>query len=116
MEGKDDNVGMMPANEFTDMIKAGVIDPTKVVRAACKTQHRLLVFVTTAMVAKARAKEPMPAPDMAWAAWAVWVAWASRLSPIDPVLEKNNRRVKADPPVIYFGRSVLLVAVCCIIF
>ena len=30
MEGKDDNVGYdAKVNEFTDMIKAGVIDPTK---------------------------------------------------------------------------------------
>jgi chaperonin GroEL len=35
IEGKDDNVGYdAKNNEFTDMIKAGVIDPTKVVRSA----------------------------------------------------------------------------------
>merc|ERR1712065_90698 len=53
--------------EFTDMIKAGVIDPTKVVRSALQNAASVagLLVTTEAMVAeKPEPKEPMPAaPD-----------------------------------------------------
>ena len=122
MEGKDDNVGYdAKVNEFTDMIKAGVIDPTKVVRAALQNAASVagLLVTTEAMVAeKPEPKEPMPAPDWAawaaWAAWAVWVAWASNLPPTDFVQANNNRRVGIDPPVFYahagFGRAAISLA------
>ncbi len=69
LEGKDDNVGFdAKTGEFSDMIKAGVIDPTKVVRAALQNAASVagLLVTTEAMVAeKPEAKEPMPAaPDM----------------------------------------------------
>ena len=69
LEGKDDNTGYnAKTNEFTDMIKAGVIDPTKVVRSALQNAASVagLLITTEAMVAeKAEPKEPMPAaPDM----------------------------------------------------
>ena len=44
LEGKDDNVGFdAKTGEFSDMIKAGVIDPTKVARcfAECSVCRRL---------------------------------------------------------------------------
>ncbi|NBX07525.1 MAG: chaperonin GroEL, partial [Proteobacteria bacterium] len=55
MEGKDDNVGYdAKNNEFTDMIKAGVIDPTKVVRSALQNAASVagLLITTEAMVAE----------------------------------------------------------------
>ena len=69
LEGKDDNTGYnAKTNEFTDMIKAGVIDPTKVVRSALQNAASVagLLITTEAMVAeKPEPKEPMPAaPDM----------------------------------------------------
>ena len=68
MEGKDDNVGFdAKSNEFTDMIKAGVIDPTKVVRSALQNAASVagLLITTEAMVAeKPEPKEAAPAPDM----------------------------------------------------
>ncbi len=69
LEGKDDNVGFdAKTGEFSDMIKAGVIDPTKVVRAALQNAASVagLLVTTEAMVAeKPEPKEPMPAaPDM----------------------------------------------------
>ena len=69
LEGKDDNIGYnAKTNEFTDMIKAGVIDPTKVVRSALQNAASVagLLITTEAMVAeKPEPKDPMPAaPDM----------------------------------------------------
>ena len=69
LEGKDDNIGYdAKNNEFTDMIKAGVIDPTKVVRSALQNAASVagLLITTEAMVAeKVEPKEAAPAaPDM----------------------------------------------------
>jgi chaperonin GroEL len=52
------------AGEYTDMIKAGIIDPTKVVRCALQDASSVagLLITTEAMVAeKPEKKEPMPA-------------------------------------------------------
>ena len=69
MESKDANLGYdAKNNEYADMIKAGVIDPTKVVRSALQNAASVagLLVTTEAMVAeKPEPKEPMPAaPDM----------------------------------------------------
>tara|TARA_B100001093_G_scaffold518193_1_gene602218 strand:- start:239 stop:1888 length:1650 start_codon:yes stop_codon:yes gene_type:complete len=69
LEGKDDNVGYdAKTGEFSDMIKAGVIDPTKVVRSALQNAASVagLLITTEAMVAeKPEPKDPTPAaPDM----------------------------------------------------
>jgi len=69
LEGKDDNQGYdAKTGQFTDMIKAGVIDPTKVVRSALQNAASVagLLITTEAMVAeKPEPKEAMPAgPDM----------------------------------------------------
>ena len=69
MENNDANVGYnAKTNEFTDMVKAGVIDPTKVVRSSLQNAASVagLLITTEAMVAeKPEPKEAMPAaPDM----------------------------------------------------
>jgi chaperonin GroEL len=69
MESSDANMGYdAKNNEYTDMIKAGVIDPTKVVRSALQNAASVagLLVTTEAMVAeKPEPKDPMPAaPDM----------------------------------------------------
>ncbi|NCF48763.1 MAG: chaperonin GroEL [Bacteroidetes bacterium] len=70
MEGKSDTEGYDAANGvFTDMIKAGVIDPTKVVRSSLQNAASVasLLITTEAMVAeKPESKEggPPAAPDM----------------------------------------------------
>ncbi|ADE40140.1 chaperonin GroEL [Candidatus Puniceispirillum marinum] len=69
MESNDPNMGYdAKNNEYTDMIKAGVIDPTKVVRSALQNAASVagLLVTTEAMVAeKPEPKDPMPAaPDM----------------------------------------------------
>ena len=69
LEGKDDNMGYdAKHNEFTDMIKAGVIDPTKVVRSALQNAASVagLLITTEVMVAeRVDPKEAAPAaPDM----------------------------------------------------
>ena len=69
LESKDDNEGYdAVSGTFTDMIKAGVIDPTKVVRSAMQNAASVaaLLITTEAMVAdKPEPKEAAPAaPDM----------------------------------------------------
>jgi chaperonin GroEL len=53
--------------EFTDMIKAGILDPTKVVRSALQNASSIagLMITTEAMVAELPKEEPqMPGGDM----------------------------------------------------
>ena len=69
LESKDDNEGYdAVSGTFTDMIKAGVIDPTKVVRSAMQNAASVaaLLITTEAMVAdKPEPKDAAPAaPDM----------------------------------------------------
>ena len=69
LESKDDTEGYdAVSGTFTDMIKAGVIDPTKVVRSAMQNAASVaaLLITTEAMVAdKPEPKEAAPAaPDM----------------------------------------------------
>ena len=69
MESKDAKVGYnAQTDEFTDLIKAGVIDPTKVVRSALQNAASVasLLITTEAMVAeKDEPKAAAPAaPDL----------------------------------------------------
>ena len=69
VEAKGTNIGYdAQNNKYTDMFKAGIIDPTKVVRIALQDAASVagLLITTEAMVAeKPEKKEPMPAaPDM----------------------------------------------------
>ena len=68
LEGKNTNLGFdAQAGEYTDMVKAGIIDPTKVVRTALQDAASVagLLITTEAMVAekpepKENAAPPMP--------------------------------------------------------
>ena len=70
LEGKGDDFGYdAQLGEYTDLVKAGIIDPTKVVRIALQDAASVagLLVTTEAMVAeKPEKKEAMPAgaPDM----------------------------------------------------
>ena len=70
LEQKDINRGFNAQPEkYTDMIKAGIIDPAKVVRTALQDAASVagLLITTEAMVAeRPEKKDPMPAgaPDM----------------------------------------------------
>ena len=62
--------------EYVDMMKKGIIDPTKVVRAALQNAASIaaLLITTEAMVAEGRRKKAglRRCPEAAWAAWVVW--------------------------------------------
>ncbi len=65
LDSKDPNYGYdAQKGEFTDMIRAGIIDPTKVVRHALQDAASIagLLITTEAMVAER--PEPRPAPAM----------------------------------------------------
>ena len=88
LEGKGD-FGFNAATEvYEDLVKAGVIDPAKVVRSALENAASAasMMLTTEAAVAEApRKPAPMPAMPggggmggmggMGWAEWAEWVAW-----------------------------------------
>ncbi|MBM3583289.1 MAG: chaperonin GroEL [Alphaproteobacteria bacterium] len=60
LEGKDTNYGFDAQNEvYTDMVKAGIVDPTKVVRVALQDAASVagLLITTEAMVAEKPKKE-----------------------------------------------------------
>ena len=66
-ESKDENHGFDAQNEkFVDMFKAGIIDPTKVVRAALQDASSVagLLITTEAMVAEAPDENAGAAPAM----------------------------------------------------
>ena len=69
LESKNDKLGFDAQNEtYVDMIKAGIIDPAKVVRTALQDAASVagLLVTTEAMVAERPEKKdpPMPPPDM----------------------------------------------------
>src|SRR5262249_18040589 len=64
LENKNANWGFdAQKNEYTDMVKAGIIDPTKVVRLALTDAASVagLLITTEAMVAEKPEKKPVPA-------------------------------------------------------
>ncbi len=65
--------------EFEDLLKAGVIDPAKVTRAALQNAASIAGLLLTTEVLVADKPEPRaPAAEAACpAAWAAWVAWAA---------------------------------------
>ena len=64
--------------EFKDLVKAGIIDPTKVVRTALQDAASVagLLVTTEAMVAEQPEKKA-PAGGPRAAAWAAWATWTS---------------------------------------
>ena len=68
LDAKDHSLGFDAQNEkYTDMFKAGIIDPTKVVRCALQDAASVagLLITTEAMVAeKPEKKSAAAAPDM----------------------------------------------------
>ena len=65
--------------EYTDLVKAGVIDPTKVVRSALQNAASVagLMLTTEALIAEMPKDEP-PMPAAATTTAAAWAAWASK--------------------------------------
>lgn len=67
LESKDTNFGFnAQTSEYTDLVKAGIIDPTKVVRIALQDAASVagLLITTEAMVAEKPEKKESPMPGM----------------------------------------------------
>ena len=81
-EGKGDYGYNAATDEYEDMVKAGVIDPAKVVRTALENAASAasLLLTTEAAIAELPKKAAPPAMPhggwVEWEAWAVWEAWA----------------------------------------
>ena len=76
--------------QYVDMVKAGIIDPTKVVRTALQDAASVagLLITTEAMVAETPEEGVGPAAAAcraaAWAAWAAWATWTTKSSSLSP--------------------------------
>ena len=80
-EQERSNYGFDAQNgEYIDMVKAGIIDPTKVVRSALQDAASVagLLITTEAMIAERPEKKSGPAAGGAPAAWAAWATWTSK--------------------------------------
>ena len=68
--------------EYEDLVKAGVVDPTKVTRSALQNAASIsgLLLTTEAIITELPEKEKASAACLraAWAAWAVWAAWITK--------------------------------------
>jgi len=65
LEGKDENTGFNAATDvYEDLVKAGVIDPTKVVRAALQDAASVAGLLITTEAAVSEIPEDKPAPAM----------------------------------------------------
>jgi chaperonin GroEL len=77
VESEEGNTGLNAATgELTDMVKAGIVDPAKVTRAALQNAASIAAMVLTTEVLVADKPEP-PAPaggGMPAAAWAACTA------------------------------------------
>jgi chaperonin GroEL len=65
LDSKDQNFGYNAfSNEYEDLVKAGVLDPTKVVRTALQNAGSIasLMLTTEALVAEIPEKKESPAP------------------------------------------------------
>lgn len=67
LENKDSNVGFnAQTGEYVDLVKAGIVDPTKVVRTALQDAASVagLLITTEAMIAEKPEKKDSPMPNM----------------------------------------------------
>ena len=80
IEGNDQTIGFNAQTEvYENLVKAGVIDPTKVVRAALQDAASVAGLLITTEAAIAELPEDKPAmADGAAAAWAAWAEWTSK--------------------------------------
>ena len=101
LENEDTNHGFDAQKlEYVDMIKAGIIDPTKVVRCALQDAASVasLLITTEAIICDMPEDKKSDGSTVwaaAWVAWAVWETWASRLSRNRPKTE--GARPQAGP-------------------
>lgn len=61
--------------EYVDMFKAGIVDPTKVTRSALENAVSVasMIITTEAAVADVEKEDP----QLQWQVWAAWVEWAA---------------------------------------
>ena len=75
VEAAEGSMGMNAATgEMTDLLKAGIIDPAKVTRAALQNAASIAAMVLTTECLVADEPEPEGAGDAAAAAWVAWAA------------------------------------------
>ena len=80
LDGNDPSMGFNAQTEdYENLVQAGVIDPTKVVRAALQDAASVAGLLITTEAAISELPEDKPAmADGAAAAWAAWAEWTSK--------------------------------------
>ena len=92
MESKDAKHGFDAQKlDYCDMIKAGIIDPTKVVRTALQDAASVAsLLITTRQLLLTSSKKKAPSAVLAcliWAVWVEWEAWAVWASKLPPTIK-----------------------------
>ena len=99
-ESKDENFGFnAQTEEYVDMVKAGIIDPVKVVRIALQDAASVagLIITTEASIAEAPKKDNAGGGGMPAAAWAAaWAAWIS-----NPVAQTQTRKRRSASSAVF---------------
>ena len=96
LEQKSNTYGFDAQTEkYTDFIDAGIVDPTKVVRAALQNAASVagLLITTEAMVAERPKKRSPVRRCRAAAAWAAWATWTSRSNAYRVCKTKARREI-----------------------
>jgi chaperonin GroEL len=99
-------------SEYEDLMKAGVVDPTKVARSALQNAASIsgLLLTTEALVTEVPEKEkPIPGAQAAvWVAWAAWTISVNEMSRRSPGTAGRRRgkplsKVRLVPPIAESG-------------
>ena len=105
IDGNDETLGFNAQTEvYENLVKAGVIDPTKVVRTALQDAASVAGLLITTEAAISEAPEDKARPAAAWAAaaWAAWAAWTSRSKRL--TFSRTNEGRGGNAPALFYCR------------
>ena len=91
------------AGEFKDLVKAGIVDPTKVVRTALQDAASVagLLVTTEAMVAEKPEKKGPAMPAGGGGVWAAWATWIT--DPRSIIAQEKRGRAERSAPFFACG-------------
>jgi chaperonin GroEL len=96
IDGNDETLGFNAQTEvYENLVAAGVIDPTKVVRTALQDAAQVAGLLITTEAAVTELPEDKPAPAACRAA--AWAAWTSRSTPS----RRNEKGRRGNSPALF---------------
>ena len=103
IDANDPTLGFNAQTEvYENLVQAGVIDPTKVVRAALQDAASVAGLLITTEAAVSELPEDKPAMPMVPAAWAAWAEWTSK----SHAHTQKRRAGGAIPPALFLCRPL----------